>query len=335
MRRTRAGRGPSAWGTAVVMAALLAACGGSSTALPSHPGADVAYAGSLQLLNEKTIGPAFSKRTGFPYQGRGGGSIGLSKEIAAKELTPNVFESIGAAPIKSLEPRFTTWYIQLASSPVVVAYNPHSKFAPVLQRVARGQAPLSELFSTMAAPGFRLGRTNPATDPQGQAFAEMVSLATSQLHLPKDTPSKILGGVANSPQIFSETALDARLQAGQLDAASAFASQAIQLGLPYVPLPGGMNFGNPSLKALYAHASLALPGAKTVHGVPLVVDVTILGHKPTGAASAFVSYLLSPTARHAMQNAGYELLKPAAFGNTASIPKEIRSALARADSQRP
>ena len=38
-------------------------------------------------------------------------------------------------------------------------------------------------------------------------------------------------------QIFEEAALDSRLQAGQLDAASAYLSQAKQLHLHYIMLP--------------------------------------------------------------------------------------------------
>lgn len=328
MVRRRGRRGWSArLGLLAAGAALLASCGSPPAATARSGTADVAYAGSLELLNEKVIGPAFARTSGFHYQGRGGGSIGLSKEIAAGELSPGVFESIGSGPIESLGPHLAKWYVQVAASPIVVAYNPHSRFAPRLSAVARGKAPLSELFAVMAEPGFHLGRTNPATDPQGQAFAEMVQLAGQRMNLGPASSERILGSVSNSSQIYSETALEARLQAGQLDAASAFLSQAVQLRLPYVALPAAINFGSPSLAKAYAQATLDLGGGKVVHGVPLVVDVTALGAKPSPAAIAFVSYLLSPPARRSFLAAGYRLVTPRAFGDTAAMPAKIRADL--------
>jgi molybdate/tungstate transport system substrate-binding protein len=312
-----------------VAAGSLAACGSAaSTAAKTTKvsgTANVAYAGSLQLLNEKTVGPAFSKATGYGYQGRGGGSFGLAKEIQAGEISPNVFESVGPAPIKTLYPKFTSWYVQFASSPIVVAYNPHTTYAPTLEKIARGQAPLQDLFTLMEQPGFLLGRTNPNTDPQGQAFYEMVELATKRFSLGPDAVTKILGPLDNPSQVFQETALEARLESGQLDAASAFLSQAVQLHLPYIALPASMNFGNPALASTYASASVTLDTGKTVHGVPLTLDITEIGKSDASAAQAFIKYAALGSGRSELKDAGYTLLKPQLSGT--GVPKEIRDAI--------
>ncbi len=294
-------------------------------AAPSgHAGtANVAYAGSLQLLNNKTIGPTFARATGFSYEGRGGGSFGLSNEIVAGEIAPNVFESVGAGPIQPLMPKLTRWYVQFASSPIVVAYNPKTPYASELAAIAKGQKPLAALFSLMEQPGFLLGRTNPQTDPQGQAFYEMVELAQSQFHLPAETVTKVLGSPDNPSQVFAETTLESRLQAGQLYAASAFLSQAIQLHLPYITLPAEMNFGDPALASEYAAASLDLGSGHVVHGVPLVLDITTVGGQDAQAADSFVAYTLSPAGRRAMQAAGYTLLQPTVFGSRSAVPKGV------------
>lgn len=297
--------------------------------------ANVAYAGSLQLLDDKVIGPAFAKATGDQYEGRGGGAFGVAHEIAAGEITPNVFESIGAGPIALLEPEFTRWYVQVAASPIVVAYNPKTPFAPRLRAIAEGREPLSDLFGLLGQPGFHLGRTNPDTDPQGQAFYEMVELAQARYHLPAGTVTKVLGPLDNSSQVFAETALEARLQAGQLDAASAFLSQAVQLHLPYVALPSAIDFGDPALASSYARAALTLTDGKRVHGVPLVVDATVLHAdgttaKAAAAAAAFVAYLLSPAGRKAFSAGGYHLLTPVLDGDEAAVPAAVRRAIAGA-----
>ena len=80
----------------------------SSSPPPStatHTGTvNVAYASSIQYLNEKIVGPAFTKDEGYTYSGRGGASGELSSNIAAGEISPNVFESVGGDNITPLEP---------------------------------------------------------------------------------------------------------------------------------------------------------------------------------------------------------------------------------------
>jgi molybdate/tungstate transport system substrate-binding protein len=312
-------------GVLATSALLLAACGSSAaSSTVSHEQANVAYAGSLQLLNEHTVGPAFAKVSGYGYSGRGAGSFGLSKEISSGEISPNVFESIGAAPIRQLEPSKTSWYVSFAASPIVVVYNPHTSYAPTLKLISQGKLPLSQLFKLFATKGFLLGRTNPNTDPQGQAFYEMVELGVHRLHLSAGLVQQDLGPVDNPAQVFSETSLEARLEAGQLDAASAFESQAIQLHLPYISLPASINFGSPSLAKDYATASLTLSGGSVVHGVPLLVDATVLGHSATSAADAFVRYQLQTAGRRAFVHAGYNVFRPIFVGTR--VPRSLKNA---------
>ena len=290
--------------------------------------AEVAYAGSLLKLNEGTVGPAFTKATGIPYQGQGAGALGLAQEIRSGEITPNVFESIGAGPIAVDEPRFTDWYLSVAASPIVVAYNPRSRFAPELRAIARHDRPIGDLFRLMEQKGFLLGRTNPATDPQGQAFALMVHLAAATYHLGPGAAARILGPLTTSSEIFSETALEPRLQAGQLDAASAFLSQAVQLHLAYVALPATIDFGYPKLATTYARAHATLPGVGRVHGVPLVVDLTTIGTTDPQAAAQFIAFQLNPGIRGAFEQGGYTLLKPTLHGDLAAVPAVVREAVA-------
>jgi len=318
-----------------------AACGSSGnsggTGGNSKPSgtANVAYAASLAYLNEKVFGPAFEKATGYKYQGTAGPSDGLSSEIAAKTIFPNVFITVGGKSIESLGPTFTKWFVQYATTSIVVAYNPNSKYASQFNAIANGQKPVSDLFTLMQQPGFKLGRTDPNTDPQGRAFIYMLQLAQMKYHLPKDTVTKILGGPmssAQSPQIFEEAALDARLQAGQVDAASAYLSQAKQLHLHYITLPPDINLGDASFADNYAKASITITdsnGQETKTGSPLTIDITtISGAKDAAAGNAFVAYVLSPAGRALYQNqGGYTLLKPTLTGPASAVPASIRKEL--------
>ena len=321
-----------------------AGCGSSSGSSPSsgkkssttsaHTGtASVAYASSLEFLNEKVAGPAFHQAAGFTYSGQGASSGELESEIAAGQIHPGVFESVGSDNITPLEPKFTKWYIQYAGTQMVVAYNPKSKYASQFKAIADGKKPIKDLFALMEKPGFKLGRTDPNIDPQGRDFIYMLELAQKYYHLPSDTVTKIVGSnisSASSPEIFAESSLDSTLESGQLDAASAFITQAIELHLDYIKLPPAISLSSFALANQYAKATITIspPGGPkaTKTGSPQVIDITIIG-KPTPADIAFVAYTLSQPGLAQYKTGGFALLKPTLTGPSSAVPSQIRSEL--------
>jgi molybdate/tungstate transport system substrate-binding protein len=337
-------RGGARFGALLSIACIgLAACGSSSPSPSSSPSgssssspaaasgtASVAYASSLEFLNEKVNGPAFVQAEGYKYSGMAGASGDLETDIASGEITPNVFESVGADNIMPLEPKFTKWYVQYAGTSMVVAYNPKSKYASQFKAIASGKKPLKDLFTLMETPGFKLGRTDPNIDPQGRDFIYMLELAQKYYHLPSDTVTKILGGPlasSTSSQIYNEATLDSTLQSGQLDASSAFITQAIELHLDYIKLPAAISLASFADAAKYAKATITITvgGVKTLKtGSPQVIDITIIG-KPTPAGIAFVKYTLSKVGLAKYKTGGFTLLKPTATGT--GVPAAITSEL--------
>src|SRR5437868_5322368 len=85
------------FGLILLLASLLAACGGGSTGGngASNPTAkgkvSVLYAGSLVNLMEKKVGPVFQQASGYGYEGEGKGSTALANEIKGKLRTPDIF----------------------------------------------------------------------------------------------------------------------------------------------------------------------------------------------------------------------------------------------------
>jgi molybdate/tungstate transport system substrate-binding protein len=303
----------------------------SASSTPTASGtANVAYASSLTFLNEKVIAPAFKAATGFGYSGTGNASGTLEADIAAGEIQPNVFQSVGSDNITPLEPKFTNWYIQYAGTSMVVAYNPKSKYASQFKAIADGSVPLKNLFTLLQTPGLKLGRTDPNVDPQGRDFIYMLELAQAYYHLPSDTVAKILGttdfGTASSSQIYAESSLDSTLQSGQLDAASAFVTQAVELHLAYVPLVPQINLCCSQYASQYKTAKVTLANGMTKSGSPQVIDITIIG-KPTDAGIAFVKYTLSPAGLAKYKAGGFTVLTPTVTGSTSSVPSAISSEL--------
>ena len=168
--------------------------------MQTHGTASVAYAGSLELWAATDLRPKFEAQTGYGFQGRAAGSGTLASEILADEINPGVFMSVGKKNIKRLWPTGRAKFvIQLATDPLVVAYNPSGSFAKQFNAIANHKAAFSSLFSLMSSPGIRIGRTDPNADPQGVYFILMMELAQSTLHLSFNPASTVLGVTKATP----------------------------------------------------------------------------------------------------------------------------------------
>lgn len=343
---------------AVALALGLAACGqaasydtgvqspSSSGASQAKGTAQVAYAGSLDKLYNTVLGPAFAKATGYSFGGPpGAGSLALAQQILSGEISPGVFMSVGAKAIKKLWPTRATFSLELATDPLVLAYSPKSRYAARLDAFRTGKAPLAALFGLLETPGFRLGRSDPNQDPQGQFFELMVELATRVLHLPSDTATRILGttpsdSIGNRAQIFAETALPTMIAAGSVDAGSAYLPQALQYHLDYITLPRSLNFAVASEASLYATVSLRLADGTVVNGEPITLDAALIGRGSgpppsagdAAAATAFVAWLLSDQGRLLLRQHGYSLgrpslhLAPGTTGAASVLPPSVLAA---------
>lgn len=290
--------------------------------------ANVAYAGSLQLTNDQYIQPAFTKATGFGYRGFGEGANAVANLIKSKQITPNVFESIGIPPLKTAGRGRVQWAVGFASSPLVIAYSKQSPFAGELKQIADGQKPISALFSLMEKPNFHLGRTDPNTDPQGQSFVMMMHLAEQELHLPRGTANKILGSLENSSEVYPETDILSRLQSGELDASSAYLPEAIQKGLPFIKLPNTVNMGSPADAKLYATQSVTLSNGLKVTGAPVEVYVSeVTGTPDPSAGTSFIRFTLSKQGLDIYRKMGYTMTPYELWGLKSAIPQAIQKEL--------
>ncbi len=117
---------------------------------------------------------------------------------------------------------------------------------------------------------------------------------------------KILGNTINAAQIFAEPTVEARLQSGELDAASAYRIQPGPFGLPFIQLPDEINLGNQSMHAAYQSATLDLNG-KTYHPQALVYyAATIVGAAHPDKAAAFVQWFSGPRAQAILRKYSYD-----------------------------
>jgi len=192
----------------------------------------------------------------------------------------------------------------VASTAMVIAYSPKSRFASAL---AGGSMPW---YQVLESPGLRFGRTDPKTDPQGQNIVFTMLLAERYYNQP-GLAQKILGPFENQAQIFTEPSILTRLEAGQIDASSGYESSVTSHHLPFVQLPDEINLSNPAMIADWyskVHFTITGPDGKphVLSTQPLIFYAAVLktATNPT-LAQKFVDFLQSPAGQKDFQDNGY------------------------------
>src|SRR5918911_2175768 len=184
-----------------VSAVALAGCGSSG----KGGTVSVLYAGSLANLMERDLGPAFARARGYGYEGVAAGSTELAAQIKGRVRRGDVFISASPKADRLLEGaadgNHVHWYATFGTSPLVIGYNPHSKFA--------AQFRSKPWYRVVAEPGIRVGRTDPKLDPKGKLTVEAMDKAAAALHKPR------LKAALARFQVFPEEDLVGRLEAGR------------------------------------------------------------------------------------------------------------------------
>jgi molybdate/tungstate transport system substrate-binding protein len=175
----------------------------------------------------------------------------------------------------------------VAHTEMVIAYSPKSRLASKFEAASKGKANWWEILQE---PGVRFGRTDPVGDPQGRNIIFTMMLAAKVYKQP-DLVEKILGPTINEKQIFTEPTVQARLQSGELDAASAYKIQPGPFNLPYLALPKEINLSGQNVHAEHPEISLTV-GGKTYNPEPLIYYAAVLKDAPNAkGASAFAEWL--------------------------------------------
>lgn len=235
-----------------------------------HGTVDVLYAGSLSDLMTNSIDPAFHAATGYTVTGVSNGSTALAADIKGGVEVGDVFLSASPTADQELEGaangNWVSTYSVFGTSPLVLGYSPTSHFAHDLET--------EPWYEVVSQSGFRLGRTDPATDPKGVLAVTALEQTATRRGLP------VLDTLAHSSSdVYEETALVGEVQSGQIDAGFFYAVEAAAAHLASVPLTGT------ALAATYTVA--------TLRGAP-----------HSAGAAAFVSFLESAAGRRLLMANG-------------------------------
>lgn len=266
---------------------------------------DVAYAGSMSSVMEGPIRAAALTTLQLELRGRAQGAAGLAQLIAGGSLHPDVFISVTPSPMQIVvRAGKAKGALAIARTEMVIAWSPKSRFASQFEAASKPGA-ATPWWQILQQPGLRFGRTDPITDPQGRNIIFVMQLA-AKLYGQTDLVQRTLGPVDNPAQIFSEPSVQARLQSGQLDAASAYKIQPGPFHVPYLTLPAEINLGDPQATTASEDIRLELNG-KTYRPEPLVYYAAALedsSRKSQG--ERFVQWLLSPHTQAIFQRYDYD-----------------------------
>jgi len=254
---------------------------------------DVAYAGSMGSMMEGPIKSAAASALAVDMHGRAQGSDALAKLIVGGSINADVFIPVTPGPaLTVLKAGKAQTAVPVARTEMVIAYSPKSKYAQQFADAAAGKRGAMPWYQVLQQPGIRFGRTDPMTDPQGRNIIYTFQLAETYYKQP-GLVQKVLGDTINTAQIFSEPTVEARLQSGEIDAASAYKIQPGPFNLPYINLPEEINLGNQSMYERYQQATLTL-GDATMHPQALVYYAAVItGSAHADKAAAFVRWLSS------------------------------------------
>ncbi len=293
---------------ALLTAALLVAAQASQAAEDFR----VTYAGSMGVVMDKYLGPDFAKEKKVNYQGQGQGAYGMANLLASKKVVADVFVSITPGPVKILQKAgLAGQAIPVASTSMVIAYNPKGKYAEKFAAIKDGKAGAEPWWKVLQTPGLQFGRTDPVSDPQGQNIIFTMMLAENYYKQP-GLEKAVLGDVQNPQQISGEGGLLTRLEAGQVDAASGYESATRSAHLPYIKLPDEINLSNPQMSNDgYSKVTFNVKDAagkeKTLSTQPLVFYAVVLNNAPhPQLAKQFISYMQSARRQKLFEQNGYD-----------------------------
>ncbi len=284
------------------------------------------HAGSLAIPFGQ-VGRAFNKKYPQVHILReAAGSRTCARKITDLGKACDIMASADYTVIDNLlVPDFADWNIAFATNEMVIMHRPDSAFAKEITS--------SNWPEILLRKGVRYGHSDPNGDPCGYRSQLVWQLAEKHYNQPglyknlqKNCPPKNI-----RPK---ETDLLALLESGELDYLFIYRSIAEQHKMPFVQLPDEINLKSAEFADFYKQASVQITGKKpgefiSKKGKPMVYGITICKNAPNReAATAFVSFLLSPAGRAIMQANGQPPLWPVRVsGNEKLLPRQLQDVI--------
>jgi len=280
------------------------------------------HAGSLTVPVNK-ISEAFEKANpGVKILSEAAGSLQSARKITELGKPCDIMLSADHFVVdEMLIPGFASWNISFATNEIVIAYRPRSAYSSIIRE--------DNWPDILLKDDVIIGRADPDADPCGYRTVFVAGLA-AEFYGRKGLADSLLGKDRDYIRP-KEVDLIALMETGVIDYMFQYKSVAIQHGLSYLELPDEINLSSPEMKEHYAAVTYMAPGDtpgshSEIRGDYICYSGTVLNDAPQKElAVKYFSFLLSEEGRNIFRESGQEPLKPVVTGDTAAVPRPLRS----------
>jgi len=280
------------------------------------------HAGSLTVPVNK-ISEAFEKASpGVRILSEAAGSLQSARKITELGKPCDIMLSADYFVVdEMLIPGFASWNIRFATNEIVIAYRSRSAYSSIIRE--------DNWPDILLKDDVIIGRADPDADPCGYRTVFVARLA-EEFYGRKGLADSLLGKDRDYIRP-KEVDLIALMETGVIDYMFQYKSVAIQHGLSYLELPDEINLSSPDMKEHYATVSYMAPGdtpgsRSEIRGDYICYSGTVLDGAPhKELAVKYFRFLLSEEGRKIFRESGQEPLTPVVTGDTASVPRSLRS----------
>ena len=272
------------------------------------PGTLVVYnAGSLARPMRAVL-DSFAVKTGVTVHQESAGSLESARKLTELGKIPDVIALADYEVFpKFLMPKHVSWYVRFARNRMVLAHLPNAPLAAGIDS--------TNWWTMLGRDGVRVGRSDPALDPNGYRTLLVLKLTERKSGVP-GLAQRLLAHWGDRYIRPKEADLVALLQAGEVDFIWSYESMAQAAGLRAVRLGDALDLGSPADSAAYAQVSVAVSGLATsdtvsFSGAPIVYAFSIPRDAPNRRmAMEFALYLMSAEGRRILRATGLDVLEP-------------------------
>ena len=244
---------------------------------------------------------------------------------------------------------YATWYIQLTTNHLALAYTPESRYADEING--------NNWYEILARPDVKVGLSDPRLDASGYRTLMVLQLAEDYYQQPTIFERVFVGQFKQNikvsrdsgryyirvPELLepsenthvamrgSSVALISLLESGEVDYAFQYESVIKQHGFEYVPLPDELNLGEEAFADIYEKVEVTLDFQRFSTVTPrftgevISYGVTIPSNAPhPNEAEEFVQFLLSPEGQTILEENDHPLLASPLSDNYQALPPTLK-----------
>jgi molybdate/tungstate transport system substrate-binding protein len=263
---------------------------------------DVASAGSFRMAVEGPLRDAARKSLGLELRSHAMGADAVAKAIVDGSLQADVFVPITVGPMRTVfAGGKADMAVPIARTEMVIVYSPRSPLAARFTAAAGG----NELWwQVMEAPGLKIARSDPGSDPGGRNMIFVMMLAAKK-YGESDLVGKVLGQVMNPAQVGLSNA-QALLKGGEIDAMGSYKTGPLESGLPFLSLPSDINLSEDDVAAKHPEVKLDVGGKLYAPETTVFYAATLKNAKNPAGATAFVDWLQQTEAQELLRHYGFD-----------------------------